>query len=225
MKTYYDILEISRYASKEVLQRAHKVLVKQYHPDLEKDPKKKKEKEEHIKKINEAYEVLSDTNKKKEYDLKVFGPTQTTSTTSTPKSTTTRTTSKDYVDTDLAEELNNERSDDAYADILNQELRKAQERINEEERQIRENLRHYERQYLRGLGYTVREPVNWRRIGITILSVITLLVLIWLIYLIPPIKNKIDETMATDSALGILFKIIKSIYIGIGQVFKLIFNK
>ena len=35
MKTYYDILEISRYASKEVLERAHKVLIKRYHPDLE----------------------------------------------------------------------------------------------------------------------------------------------------------------------------------------------
>ena len=72
MKTYYDILEISRHASEEVLERAHKILIKRYHPDLETNPQKRKEKEEYIKKINEAYEVLSDEKKRKEYDLETF---------------------------------------------------------------------------------------------------------------------------------------------------------
>ena len=73
MKTYYDILEISRFASKEVLNRAHKVLIKKYHPDLEQDEEQRKINEAHLVKINEAYEVLSDDVKRKEYDQKVFG--------------------------------------------------------------------------------------------------------------------------------------------------------
>ena len=34
MKNYYDILEVNRRASKEVIEKAYKVLVKKYHPDL-----------------------------------------------------------------------------------------------------------------------------------------------------------------------------------------------
>ena len=34
MKNYYEILEVNKKASKEVIEKAYKVLVKKYHPDL-----------------------------------------------------------------------------------------------------------------------------------------------------------------------------------------------
>ena len=40
MITYYEILEVSRTASKEVITKAYKVLVRKYHPDLEQDETK-----------------------------------------------------------------------------------------------------------------------------------------------------------------------------------------
>ena len=64
--TYYDILEISEKASQEVIRMAYKALCKKYHPDVYVGDKK--EAEEKIKKINEAFSVLSDELKKKEYD-------------------------------------------------------------------------------------------------------------------------------------------------------------
>ncbi len=65
---YYDILEVSKNASPEIIEKAYKTLVKKYHPDLQKDEDKNKY-EEKIKKINEAYNILSDPEKRKKYDL------------------------------------------------------------------------------------------------------------------------------------------------------------
>ena len=66
MKNYYDELEVSRNASSEVISRAYKVLAKKYHPDTTTEDKKIAE--EKFKKISEAYEVLSNEQKRAEYD-------------------------------------------------------------------------------------------------------------------------------------------------------------
>lgn len=68
MITYYEILEVSRMASKEVITKAYKVLVRKYHPDLEQDEGKKEEAKEKMVRINAAYETLSDDEKRKKYD-------------------------------------------------------------------------------------------------------------------------------------------------------------
>jgi hypothetical protein len=69
--TYYEMLEISGNASEEVIRMAYKALAKKYHPDVyEGDPK---EAEEKMKQINEAFEILSDEKKKKQYDEFLHG--------------------------------------------------------------------------------------------------------------------------------------------------------
>ncbi len=62
MKDYYKILGVSRDASKEEIKRAYRKLAHQYHPDKGGDEKKFKE-------INEAYQVLSDDQKRRQYDM------------------------------------------------------------------------------------------------------------------------------------------------------------
>ena len=66
MKNYYEELEVSRHASSEVINKAYKTLAKKYHPDSTKENKELAE--ERFKKISEAYETLSDSEKKKKYD-------------------------------------------------------------------------------------------------------------------------------------------------------------
>lgn len=66
-QNYYEILHVNENASKEMIKKAYTFLVKKYHPDLV--PKdKKKSAEEMMKTINEAYDVLSDKEKRKLYD-------------------------------------------------------------------------------------------------------------------------------------------------------------
>lgn len=67
-KNYYDILEVNKNASPEIIEKAYKTLIKKYHPDLQEN-ELKNEYEEKIKKINEAYEILSDTEKRRIYNL------------------------------------------------------------------------------------------------------------------------------------------------------------
>lgn len=64
--TYYELLEISEKASPEVIRMAYKALCKKYHPDIYQGDKKFAE--EKMKQLNEAYEVLSDATKKRQYD-------------------------------------------------------------------------------------------------------------------------------------------------------------
>lgn len=67
--TYYDLLEIQQSASEEVIKMAYKALVKKYHPDVYKGDKDYAE--EMIQKINAAYEVLSDKEKRSMYDREI----------------------------------------------------------------------------------------------------------------------------------------------------------
>src|SRR5437870_4602413 len=64
-KEYYTSLGVPRDASDEDIKKAFRKLARQYHPDVAKD---KKTAEEKFKEINEAYEVLSDPEKRKKYD-------------------------------------------------------------------------------------------------------------------------------------------------------------
>ena len=63
-KNYYDILGLDKNASPEDIKSAYRKLAKQYHPDINKEPGAT----ERFKEINEAYECLSDPNKKSNYD-------------------------------------------------------------------------------------------------------------------------------------------------------------
>ena len=56
-ENYYDILQVNKNASIEIIEKAYKTLVKKYHPDLQEGNLKEKY-EEKIKKINEAYEII-----------------------------------------------------------------------------------------------------------------------------------------------------------------------
>ena len=62
---YYKVLGVERNASQEEIKKAYRRLAKQYHPDLNKDNPQAKEK---FQEINEANEVLGDSEKRKRYD-------------------------------------------------------------------------------------------------------------------------------------------------------------
>lgn len=63
-RDYYDVLGVQRGASSDDVKRAFRKLARQYHPDVSDDP----DAETKFKEINEAYEVLSDDQKRARYD-------------------------------------------------------------------------------------------------------------------------------------------------------------
>lgn len=67
MENYYEILQVSPNATKEIIDKAYKTLAKKYHPDAN-PPEKKGWAEDNFKKINEAYETISDQDKRAKYD-------------------------------------------------------------------------------------------------------------------------------------------------------------
>lgn len=63
-RDYYEVLGISKDATKEEIKRAYRKLARKYHPDVNKEP----DAADKFKEVKEAYEVLSDDNKRAQYD-------------------------------------------------------------------------------------------------------------------------------------------------------------
>lgn len=64
-RDYYEVLGVSKNATVEDIKKSYRSLAKKYHPDLNPGDKSAESK---FKEVNEAYEVLSDTDKKSKYD-------------------------------------------------------------------------------------------------------------------------------------------------------------
>ena len=69
---YYDVLRVDKNASQQEIKDSYKKLIKRYHPDLY--PGNKTKAETITRDLNEAYEVLSDPEKKEIYDLNFKEP-------------------------------------------------------------------------------------------------------------------------------------------------------
>lgn len=70
MANWYQVLGISRQATEEEMKSAYRKLAKKYHPDAHPG---NQECEQKFREISEAYSILSDTDKRKEYDEKLNG--------------------------------------------------------------------------------------------------------------------------------------------------------
>lgn len=69
MENYYDILGVDKNATQDEIKKSYRTLSKKYHPDKNQDPQA----EDMFKKVGEAYSVLKDDEKRREYDDRLSG--------------------------------------------------------------------------------------------------------------------------------------------------------
>lgn len=214
MKTLYEILEVSENASKEIVEKAYKVLAKKYHPDLQAEGDKQ-EAEKKMKQINEAYEVLSDEEKRKEYDLKLTQERR--------KEEVQKQSQLDYNQNQYRQHYQAQTkpmSEKEYREALKrqyQERREEQERQRQMQEQYEQRYQQAYEGYLRSLGYKIKYKWTWKRLRELLITIFIIIVICAILWFFPPTNKLIMDFYNSNS-------IIQAVIETIGNVFKGIWN-
>lgn len=232
-QTLYEVLEVSENASEEIIEKAYKVLAKKYHPDLQ-EAREKHIAEERMKRINEAYDVLGNADKRKEYDEQLRQEREA------EKERCYQ--DKSFQDVEM-DEKQNYYAQGYNSNIQNQEnynyerdRAKYQERLRkEEERQrkkMQENLnKEYENaynDYLRSLGYKVKH--KWKKENFMDLLIVfaIMAVIITALWFIPPshdwMVNFYESNPILKTIINIIIGIVTGIFNGIWSFITGVFN-
>lgn len=217
---YYEILEVNENASIEVIEKAYKVLAKKYHPDIYTGDKK--EAETIMKKLNEAYDVLSNESKRKNYDAILEKKKQLKFSSNNSSSSSQNTSASQN------QNINNYRTthngdefvvDTTYMD--EKQKRKIEKKLQERYVEAYDN-------YLRSRGYKLKYKWTFKRVLNVILIIICILITFTILFFIPPIHKYLINIYNNNIILKILVDIVVSIFSAffstIGIIFKTIFN-
>ena len=196
METLYDILEVSRKASKEVIEKAYKTLAKKYHPDLQ-TAENKEIAEKRMKEINEAYDVLSDEQKRKEYDEKLEAEDE-------------RKKQEEYINYQNNSGTQNVKYE---SDMKVNNMKEVQKEANAEYRKQYED-------YFRSLGYKIKHKWTLKDFLTIILVIGVLVIIVGVLWLIPPTHEYMINLYNTNLIVKIITDIIIGIFQGIIKFFK-----
>lgn len=234
-KTLYDILEVSEKASKEVIDKAYKVLAKKYHPDLQAEENKSKA-EAKMKEINEAYNVLSDDASREKYDEELANEREV------EKQENLRKQQSMYSDMAHSDQNNynmynsqatqgNIKSDKDLQKNMQEALKRQQEDLRRQQEAYAKQQEEMEKQYnnayykyLKSLGYKVKFKWTWKQY-LTLLIVIVVLIAIGLIlWIIPPTHDWMLGLYNNNIFIKTVVNIFIGIFNGIGKMISGLFN-
>lgn len=231
MSNLYEILEVSEKASKEVIDKAYHVLVKKYHPDLQ-EGNKKKSAEKKMQKLNEAYEIIGNEEKRKAYDEELKFKREEERRIEEQN----RIEEIENIRRHLEENINNQNSQ-SYTQNKNKEDLKQEElqrQRNIEKQEYDNNMQKLQDEmrrtyanaynnYLRSLGYKIKKPWTFKRV-LELLKVIgILIIIIAVIWFFPPTNKLIvkfyEENAIVNTLVDLIVNILKSIWNAIVSVF------
>ena len=200
MSNLYEILEVSEKASKEVIDKAYHVLVKKYHPDVQ-QAEEKKNAEEKMKKINEAYEILGNEGKRKEYDIRLAEKRRQEKVLEEQKR-------NQQIQYEQEKQNINEHTNEINQQSNYENARKVQKEINRAYANAYNN-------YLRSLGYKVKEPWTFKRFLelLKVLAILTIIILI--IWFFPPTHKLLIEFYENNFIIKTIVNVISNIFQGI----------
>ena len=216
-RNYYDILQINRNASPEIIEKAYKTLAKMYHPDLQSDENKKTS-EEILKQINEAYEILSNPEKKKVYDNSLLEEEHTNS-----SKMQTPSDSSDYNNTNTIpiHELHARQQQEFLRQQKLQQEKQYQEQLQrEQELAYQEQVQQARQQayydaYIQDLknrGYKIRYKKSFTDYVKGIISILITILILFLLWQIPFIKNFFINLYEENDMIRIIVDFICNIF-------------
>ena len=227
MINYYEVLEVSEKASKEVIEKAHKALAKKYHPDLNQD--NLKEAEQKMKEINEAFEVIMDDSKRSNYDsilakkreIEQRKASYSSQKTSSPNS-------NQQTADDLNKQFNNynkisysngyytDPNDNFFINTKNMDdktRKKLQNKLQER------YLEAYD-SYLRERGYKLKDKWTFKRVAQLVLAILIAILICVILFFIPPIHKYCIDLYNENFVIKLIFDLIKSIFSAIFSIFE-----
>lgn len=230
MTNYYEILEVSEKASKEVIEKAYRVLAKKYHPDGKPQEEKLKA-ENKMKQINEAYEILSNVEKRKQYDeeLQIQRQMEEESRRKQEQETYERMLQEEKIQ-EIEQQKNaispqiktKENSANMEEEDFRKETAKA---INE---QIQKAYKQAYNDYWRSRGYKIKEKWTWKKTKEMMAIFIIILLIILFLWFFPPTHELLisfyEDNFIVKAIVDILVNIVKGIGIGIYQFIMKIFG-
>lgn len=209
-KNYYQILEIDKNASPEIIKKAYTTLAKKYHPDLQENPGKKQEYENILKQINEAYEVLSNEEKRKEYDLKLLNNLQTQN-------------ESNNIKRNNYSNINNNSSSNRYEEELLEkqklEYQRQQELAYERQMKQAREQAYYDAyiQDLRNKGYKIKYTKTFKDYIKSFVALILTIITLFVLFQIPFIKkffiNMYNENIVIKTIVDIFYNLFSSLFI------------
>lgn len=226
-KTLYEMLEVSENASPEVIEKAYKILVKKYHPDLQ-PANEKANAETKMKEINEAYSVLSDEQKRADYDNDLKAKREQAKMQEKQaiynQATTQRTQSYNQANTS-----NNGQNYDYDRKEYEQRLKKEEAA---QRKKMQENLnKEYENaynNYLRSLGYKVKTKWTKEKVRDLLITIAVIIVIAYLLWIIPPTHNWLvsiyENNTIIRTVVNIVVSIVTGVFSGIKEFFTWLFN-
>lgn len=213
MKNYYEILEVDKNASKEVIEKAYRTLAKKYHPDLQQGAMKQVYAEK-MKIINEAYDVLSDDFKRTEYNEKQQEEQQRSEGIS--KEQQERIMQENY---ELKQQLNMMENQQINKQV-NQCRTKDEGSIINMSKALNEQIEAARRQAyndayiedMRNRGYTIRYKRDFKYYLKLIKIILITILLCFIMYQIPPIKQFFQDLYNENIIFQAIVDIFKNTF-------------
>lgn len=235
MSNLYEVLEVSEKASKEVIDKAYRVLAKKYHPDLQ-EQQNKKSAQIKMQEINDAYEILGDDEKRRQYDLALDERRQEEKRIEEERK---RRENEQYyrnqsVRNNQYQQRNNYYSNNAYNNVpqnynnVNNEY-SSKDNMKEFQKEMERAYSNAYYNFLRSMGYKIKKPWTLKRF-LELLKLIGILLIIFVIlWLFPPThKLLVDlykQNWIIKTFIDILIKIFIGLWNGIVKFIKGLFIK
>lgn len=217
METLYDILEVSKKASKEVIDKAYKTLAKKHHPDLQ-SAENRAYAEEMMKKINEAYDILSNEEKRSAYDRKLEEQEEQAIHYEN-MNYSNQNQNNIYRQQSVENESKSDEFDwrSQFAKLRPKEQKRLIKKI---EKEANEEYRKQYEDYFRSLGFKIKHRWTLKDFLVIGLAILILTFIFFILWLIPPTHEWLLKLYNDNFVINLIVRIILGIYQGIIKFFQ-----